>query len=303
MHPSDHDDDKTDTTDLERRLREAFSAKALQISDADLDREREEEVVAALSEQRRGHRATRWFAGVGAAAAAAAIVGITFVGLQDSGHPEIIDGLPPASTTSSPATASGNSPATSSSTSPTSAPQTATGKTMRPNQQSGAQPSLPQSSAATGPSTAPSSATGSTAPSSSAMSGATGPTASSSPPSRASSESMTLTARQPPMLPAGLPQASPLGDQEYVGAVPLRDPSGGSLRELSMPSGTKWERTAESGNSLTVRITDLPTDIEAYWQQTLPGQGWVRSGGGWSFPHTGYTVSAITDKGSFTVTW
>ena len=79
----------------------------------------------------------------------------------------------------------------------------------------------------------------------------------------------------------GLPQAGPLGDQDYTGAVPLKDPSGGTPRMLSMPSDLTWQRTAESGNSLTVRITYLPVDIEAYWRQTLPGEGWVQDGTGW----------------------
>lgn len=102
---------------------------------------------------------------------------------------------------------------------------------------------------------------------------------------------------------SSLPQSRPLGDQEYTGAVPLEDPSDGTTRMLSMPSDTTWKRTAEGGNSLTVRITYLPTDIEAYWRQALPGEGWVENGSGWSYPGTSYTVSAITDKGSFTVTW
>lgn len=72
---------------------------------------------------------------------------------------------------------------------------------------------------------------------------------------------------------------------------------------LAMPSDLTWQRTAEGDNSLTVRITYLPTDIEAYWRETLPGEGWVENGSGWSYPGTSYTVSAISDKGGFTVTW
>lgn len=101
----------------------------------------------------------------------------------------------------------------------------------------------------------------------------------------------------------GLPQAGTLGDQDYTGAVPLKDPSGGATRMLAMPSDLTWQRTSEGGSSLTVRITYLPTDIDAYWQQTLPGEGWVQNGAGWIYPGTSYTVSPITDKGSFTVTW
>lgn len=104
-------------------------------------------------------------------------------------------------------------------------------------------------------------------------------------------------------MPAGLPQAGPLGSGKYAGPVPITDSSGGPTRMLSMPDGTQWEVLSRSDTSLTVRITDLPTDIEAYWAKTLPGLGWAQAGGGWHFPKTSYAVSAISDKGSFTVSW
>jgi len=71
-----------------------------------------------------------------------------------------------------------------------------------------------------------------------------------------------------------------------------------------MPDGLTWEVTAETDHSRTVRITYLPTDIEQYWSDTLPSQGWQQlEDGGWTVPDTAYAVSPITDKGSFTVSW
>lgn len=301
MAPSEHDDS---TEDLERRLREAFSAKALQISDADLDHDREAEVVAALHGQDRKHPAARWFAGIGSAAAAAAIIGVAFVGLHDSGQQQVIDGLPPALTSSSSAATSSSSSTTTSTqtSSATSWPSASTsGSSTIPSAMSSTQSQ--SSTATTEPSDSTSGSSESSDSSDQDRTMTSEGSATAAAPSGGTAPSMKLAVRRPPALPGGLPQAGALGDQEYAGAIPLDDPSGGPKRELAMPSGVKWQRTAQSGNSLTVRITDLPTGIEAYWQQTLPGQGWVASGSGWTFPDTGYTVSPITDKGSFTVTW
>lgn len=304
MTPSEQHDHE----ELERRLRDAFAAKALGISDADLDHDREDDVAAALARQAKTHPATRWFAGIGSAAAAAAIIAIAFVGLHDNGQRQVVDGLPPAVTSSASATASDSHSSAVTSQSPTSS---------GPQPTSGArQPARPGNASSTSPSsgTTPTSGgsptvSGSTASSDQRRTALSGGSAGSplrtseptTPPATASASASA--AQQPPAMPGSLPQSRPLTDQEYAGAVPLDDPSGGPKRELSMPSDTKWQRTASDSNSLTVRITYLSTDIEAYWRQTLPGQGWVQSGGGWSFPGTGYTVSAISDKGSFTVTW
>jgi hypothetical protein len=290
MNPSEqHDQD-----DLERRLRDAFAAKALQVSDADLDRDREDEFAAALSSRRRTSPVTRLFAGIGAAAAAAAIVGVTVVGLHDDGKHEVVDGLPPAVTT----TSSGTTAST------TTSPTARTGNSKTPAVNKPATPGgdlntkLPSSGPGTAVSSAPKSAT--------SAAGGDEPSARSGPSTaenNSTSSRLSATADQPPAISSSLPQAGTLGDEEYTGAVPLKDPSGGTARMLAMPSDLTWQRTAETGNSLTVRITYLPTDVEAYWQQTLPGEGWVKNGSGWSYPGTSYTVSAISDKGSFTVTW
>lgn len=73
---------------------------------------------------------------------------------------------------------------------------------------------------------------------------------------------------------------------------------------MPVPEGLTWEVTAETDRTRTVRITYLPTDIEQYWRDTLPAEGWQESADhGWTIPGTAYAVSPITDKGSFTVTW
>lgn len=289
MSPSERHDQ-----DLERRLRDAFAAKALQVSDADLDQGREDEVAAALSNQHHPRPATRLFAGIGAAAAAAAIVGITVVGLHNGGRHEVVDGLPPASTTAS----SSTSPSSTTPSSPSSSAGGLETPLRHPAYQRKGRPTtLPTPD---GSSTSSTRSSETTPPSSTSHSAASGPSTAFS---ESSSPGFSAAAHQPPTISPGLPQAGPLGDQDYTGAVPLKDPSGGTTRMLSMPSGTTWQRTAERGNSLTVRLTNLPTDIEAYWRQTLPGEGWVPNGAGWSYPGTSYTVSPITDKGSFTVTW
>lgn len=285
MNPSEQHSEE----DLERRLRDAFAAKALQISDADLDRDREDEVAAVLSSRRRSSPATRIVAGIGAAAAAAAIVVVTVVGFHN-GNREVVDGLPPAISTSS----SGTTTSTQEPTELTRTP--ALHQPATPG--NGRTTALPPSGTSTAGSSAPSSK--STAPSNALHPALSGPL---SPSAHSSTSTSSAAAHQPPAMSPGLAQAGPLGDQEYTGAVPLEDPSGGEPRMLSMPSDLTWQRTAESGNSLTVRITYLPTDIEAYWRRTLPAEGWVQRGSGWSFPGTPYTVSPITDKGGFTVTW
>ncbi|MFC6704330.1 hypothetical protein [Flexivirga alba] len=285
MNPSEqHDQD-----DLERRLRDAFAAKALQISDADLDRDREDDVAATLSSRRRSSPASRIFAGVGAAAAAAAIVVVTVVGLHNDGKHEVVNGLQPATTTSS----SSTTPSTTTSTQE----PTGAGKPSALNQPGTPGNDHPTTGASTASSTPSSETTSSLSPNRTALSGSSTVT------SNSSTSSLSAESHEPPAMSAGLPQSGRLGDQEYTGAVPLKDPSGGKTRMLAMPSDTTWQRTAEGGSSLTVRITYLPTDIEAYWRKTLPGEGWIENGSGWSYPSTSYTVSAITDKGSFTVTW
>lgn len=289
MNPSEQHDQ-----DLERRLRDAFAAKALQVSDADLDREREDEVAAALSNQRRSRPTTRLFAGIGAAAAAAAIVGVTVIGLHNGGQHQVVDGLPPASTTAS----SSTSPSSATPSSPSSSSGGLKTPLRHPAYQSKSRPTTLPTPGSSSTSSAPSSET--TAPPSTKHSAQSGPSTTLSGPS---SPGFSAAGRQPPAISPGLPQAGPLGDQDYTGAVPLEDPSGGKTRMLSMPAGTSWQRTAQGDGSLTVRLTNLPTDIEAYWRQTLPGEGWVQNGSGWSYPGTSYTVSPITDKGSFTVSW
>lgn len=289
MDPSEQHDQE----DMERRLRDAFAAKALRISDADLDREREDEVAAVLSSRRRTSPATRIFAGIGAAAAAAAIVVATVVGLHN-GNREVVNGLPPAISTSSASTTANTTTSTQGPTELTRTP--ALNQPATPG--GGRATTLAPSGTSTASSSAPSSK--STAPSSALHTALSGP---SSPTAHSSTSTSSAAAHQPPAMSPGLAQAGPLGDQEYTGAVPLEDPSGGEPRMLSMPSDLTWQRTAESGNSLTVRITYLPTDIEAYWRRTLSAEGWVQNGSGWSYPGTSYTVSPITDKGGFTVTW
>lgn len=289
MNPSD----PHDPAELERRLRDAFAAKALQVSDADLDPAREAEVVAVLEAQRRRHPATRWFAGIGSAAAAAAIIGVALVGLHDGNTRQVVNGLPPAVTTTS------SSPGSSTVTGPSSS---STGE-LGPDLQ---QPATPGNGRTSTLSSVGSSGGQSTVPTSDASTspdvnrtalshGSTGGSAQSS--------LHTSAAQLPPAMPSELPQSGSLGDQDYTGAVPLVDPSGGPARMLSMPSDLTWQRTAHTDHTLTVRITYLPTDIEAYWRGTLPAQGWVADGAGWKFPGTSYAVSPISDKGSFTVTW
>lgn len=288
MNPSEQHDQE----DLERRLRDAFAAKALQVSDADLDRDREEQFAAALNSRRRTSPMTRIFAGVGAAAAAAAIVGVTVVALHDGGKHEVVNGLSPAMSSSS------ASPSPSTTGSPASTGGSRTPALNEPvTPRSGLSTQLPSSDGSSAKSSAARS--GTTTSSASGPSALTGPSTARS---DSTSTKLSAAADQPPAMSPSLPQASPLSDQEYAGAVPLESPSGGP-RMLAMPSDLTWQRTAESDNSLTVRITYLPTDLEAYWQQTLPGEGWIEDGSGWSYPGTSYTVSAISDKGSFTVTW
>ena len=74
MTPSDDE--------LERRLREAFAAKAHQVSPDDLDSGREAEFTERLTELSTARRKRRIFAGVGIVAAAAAAAGI--VALADT---------------------------------------------------------------------------------------------------------------------------------------------------------------------------------------------------------------------------
>ena len=285
MNPSDPHGQE----DLERRLRDAFAAKALQISDGDLDRDREDEVAAILSTRRRSSAATRIFAGVGAAAAAAAIVVVTVLGLHGGGKHEVVNGLQPATSSSSTTSSTMTSPP-----GPTGKPSALNQPATPDNHRNTGLPSTGVNTANSAPS---SETTTSSSPNTTANSGSSTVTGNSSTPG------LSAASHQPPAMSAGLPQSTRLSEQEYTGAVPLKDPSGGAPRMLAMPSDTTWQRTAEHGNSLTVRITYLPTDIEAYWRKTLPGEGWVENGSGWSYPGTSYTVSAITDKGSFTVTW
>lgn len=290
MDPSEQHDQE----DLERRLREAFAAKALQISHADLDRDREDEFATALSNRRRSRPVTRLFAGIGAAAAAAAIVVVTVTGLHGGDKHEVVNGLPPAITTSSASTTTSTTTTTQRSTEVTRTPAFNRPGTRSSRRTSAIRPpeaSTSTSSAPSSSSTIPSSPKHTTSSSSSTLTSAS------------TASALSSASHEPPAIPPGLPQAGQLSDRAYTGAVPLNDPSGGPKRMLSMPSETSWQRTAQDGGSLTVRLTYLSTDIEAYWRQTLPGEGWVQQGSGWSFPGTSYSVSPITDKGSFTVTW
>lgn len=287
-----------DQENLERRLREAFAAKALQISDADLDRDREDEFATALSNRRRSRPVTRLFAAIGAAAAAVAIVVVTVAGLHGGDKHEVVNGLPPAITTSSASTTSSTTASTTTTTQG-STEVTRTPALNRPGTRSSRRTSaIRPTEASTSTSSAPSSS--STIPSSPKH---TTSSSSSTLTSASTASALSSASHEPPAIPPGLPQAGQLSDRAYTGAVPLNDPSGGPKRMLSMPSETSWQRTAQDGGSLTVRLTYLSTDIEAYWRQTLPAEGWIQQGSGWRFPGTSYTVSPITDKGSFTVTW
>lgn len=272
--PDNHDD-------LERRLREAFAAKADRIGPDDLDLDREEAVAEQLRAMSAPHRGRRIVAGVGILAAAAAAVGVVALAI----HP--IDQQ---------ATNAGR-PATTAATS-TIGPGSSTGAPSSPAG-TDAVPDGTRTSAQQPLNTGAGSSQGS-----SAMSPATpGGAATGHDHSPLSGSSIPATETLPPTMPTGLPQDGTLGTGEYAGAIPLASTDGGVTRMLSMPDATKWQVTSRADRSMTVRITYLSTDLEAYWSRTLPSQGWRPTATGWHFPGTAYDVSPITDKGSFTVSW
>lgn len=251
--------------ELERRLRAAFAARAEQIGPHDLDTDREDTVAELLSRPSPPSRVRRVVAGTGILAAAAAAVGVVALAIQPS-QQHTTNALQPTTTssTSSVITAAPPKPTTASSA----AQETPLVGRMTPDQQVSTR-SHPLTSTTTTTSTP------------TRTSAATTRTGLSSNESQASMSALS-TGRQ------------------YSGAVPLDD--GG--RTLAMPDDLTWEATTRTAHSVTIRMTYLPVDIEAYWRRHLPAQGWQQTdAGGWAVPGTAYAVSPITDKGSFTVTW
>ncbi|RNI20694.1 hypothetical protein [Flexivirga caeni] len=256
--------------DLEHLLRAAFAAKADGIGPGDLDIDREEFVARQLARRPGASRTRRVVAGVGILAAAAATVGVVSLALRPTQQGEPVGALAPVSTSRAvgPPTASATPTHTSSAA-----------------EHRGAAPHVQQFSDGRPLSTASGRTLTGTgvAPSSRTASGTSG-------------------TALPPTLSPTLPQNGTLNSGPYTGPVPLGD-TGHGIRMLAMPDGTTWEVVARTGSSLTLRITYLPTDIEAYWSASLPGEGWQQSAEGWQFPGTAYAVSALDDKATFTVTW
>lgn len=277
-HPDDNDE-------LERRLRAAFAARAEQIGPHDIDTDREDAVAEMLRASSTPSRTRRVVAGVGILAAAAAAIGVVALAIRPTPH--ATDAARPLTSVSASSTIGV-------------APPEQTATSSRSNQTPDVvqgPPGQPLTTIAPPPT---SSATSTTTPPATTTS--TTPPATETTHSALSASGGSTSTALPPALPSGLPQSGELGDGEYAGAVPLAD-TGGGTRMLSMPDDLRWEVTSRDDHSMTVRITYLPTDIEAYWRDTLPAQGWQQADGGWSFPDTAYAVSPITDKGSFTVSW
>ncbi|MBB2893147.1 hypothetical protein [Flexivirga oryzae] len=262
-----HDDD-----DLERRLRAAFTAKAEQIGPHDLDTDREDAVAALLREPARPGRVRKVVSGIGILAAAAAAVGVVALAIHPS-QQHTTTALHPVTTAASTGVVSVAPPTQTT-------PSTTAGETPHmgqatPDNQVGTQ-SQPLTTTTT---TTTSTSTTTTPPSSS-----TTRTALSAGGTQGSSSSSTSSSSTP---------------TDRSGAIPLD-----GQRTVPVPEGLTWEVTAETDRTRTVRITYLPTDIEAWWGTHLPAQGWEESADhGWTIPGTAYAVSPITDKGSFTVTW
>lgn len=274
---------RPDNDDLERRLREAFAARAGQIEQHDLDLDREHAIAARLQAPSGPSRTRRIFTGAGILAAAAAVAGVVTLAIHPTDRHQPVNALRLTATATSTTSTIGIRPTQSSTMQSTAS--AASAHVARPSSHlsTGDQPLT--SSAGASSTNSPRTAIGHGVP------------------SGASSATTTATPL-PPALPTGLPQSGTLGDGEYTGPVPLAAAgSSDGSRMLAMPDGTKWQVTARAERSMTVRLTYLSADIEAYWTATLPAQGWQRTDGGWSFPGTPYAVSAITDKGSFTVSW
>jgi hypothetical protein len=284
-----------DNHDLERRLRDAFAARAEQIQQHDLDVDREVDLAERLRAPSGPSRTRKIFAGAGILAAAAAVAGVIALAIQPSGQ-RPSNALRPATTASVTRTVG---PGPTIATTPTSSPSRATPHVVQPPAQlSTTTPPPATSTTSTATPTVPTTPTTHRA----ATTTARNQTSTSSSPTSSTTTNVPL----PPAMPPGLPQSGSLGAGEYTGPVPLAD-TGHGTRMLSMPEGTKWQVTSQADGSMTIRLTYLSTDIDAYWRATLPAQGWRPDAqfetSGWSFPGTMYAVSAITDKGSFTVTW
>lgn len=283
MTPSDDE--------LERRLRDAFAAKAHQVSPDDLDSGREAEFADRLAALSTARRKRRIFAGVGIGAAAAAAAGIVALAILPDNQ--------------APTNAAGHSTTTFSSTanstagSAASGGQGAAGPTPRATRSPLGEPSRSSGmSQQSGPSTPASTSS----PASSTSAATSERTALSDGGPTASGQSSEPT--EPPALPTGLPQAGSVdGGTTYAGPVPLPDPSGGADRMLALPDGTKWQVEQQGDTSMSIQVTFQPTDISAYWTDTLPSDGWTQAGDGWQFPGSSYTVGAISKSGKFTVSW
>src|SRR5579875_625626 len=192
--PDNHDD-------LERRLREAFAARAEQIEQHDLDLDREHAVAGLLQSPSGPSRTRKIFTGAGMLAAAAAVAGVVTLAIHPTDRHQPTNALRPA-TASSATTTIGIGPThalTVTSTASKASPHVA----RRSGQLSA--PSRPLTSSTTASSTnTPRTTTGHGVPSS-------------------SSSSTTTTPQLPPTMPPGLPQSGALGDGEYTGPVPLAD--------------------------------------------------------------------------------
>jgi hypothetical protein len=282
MNPTDDE--------LERRLRDAFAAKAHQVTPDDLDADREAEFADRLTVLSAAQRKRRIFAGVGIVAAAAAAAGIVALAVLPD-HQRPVNAAQQLSSSSASKTSAASAVTSGGSSAGGRAPQAA-------------QPSSGRSSNSVGMTQLSGQPTLSTTatPGSSASSAASDRSALSE--SAPNITSHSTAPAEPPTLPSGLPQAGSVnGGTTYAGPVPLPDQSGGADRMLNLPDGTKWQVAAQDDHSMTVHLTFQPTDVAAYWTSTLPADGWTRAGDGWQFPDSSYTVGAIDDSGTFTVTW
>ncbi len=232
--------------DMERRLREAFEAKASQITPGMLDAEREREFArAAAAGPRRRHRALA-LAGLGTAAAVAAAVTVGVIATDHRAAPR------PALAVTTHRTTSPAEKPTATMPQPTERPST---------EHTVSTPSAPPSSTAT------------TAPSTAPATPQRTQSAPSTPPPATTTEAPTSETETPPTAAGSEPSPSEVDGNYYLRGT-LREAAG--VAYLPLPGSTPTYIEDETGRTTRLSTKDCAAILD-YWNTQMPSEGWTRS--------------------------
>ncbi|AKU18285.1 hypothetical protein [Luteipulveratus mongoliensis] len=261
--------------DLEQLLRDAFEARAAEVTPGNLDTSREHTMRELLAEPAPRELSRRWLYAAGAGLAAAAVAGAIVIAQQPQGNARFAS----------------DPPVGPNATVTVGSPTNGGDQTGQPN---GGQPSgQPNTSpGSTGPSGAPSTLGGTTAPTSGTTSAprtaATGTAGTSSVTTPGETPGTETSSDASPTIAGG--SSGPL-------SVPSTFVAQGEMSSIPMPSDMTYEVLESSDNYIKIHVSDY-MQLTRYLNNNTPLGGWPRDDRGYHSPNSTMAASSPSSDGS-----